>query len=102
VAAGVVLQGTRYLHPPRFLSALGEACARAGVEMRTGTTVTAVDGGSPTRGAEVRFHTRSPGGRPGADSTARADLVVVAAGVHSGRLLRPHGVRRLVQAGRGY
>ncbi|QGH68718.1 FAD-binding oxidoreductase [Pseudactinotalea sp. HY158] len=104
IATAVILHGTRFLHPPNYLAALGEACVRAGVEVRTGATVSALDGGTPTRGVDVRWHPTPAGGRrrARAGESHRADLAVVAAGVHSGALLRPHGVRRLVQAGRGY
>lgn len=104
VRTAILLRGTRFLHPPRYLAALGEACTRAGVVVHTGTTVTTVDGGTPTRGADVRFHPTPDDGRPwaGVDHVRRYDVVVVAAGVQSARLLRRHGVRRRVQAGRGY
>jgi D-amino-acid dehydrogenase len=91
VTAAVHIQGQRYLNPPAFLSALAGA-----VSDRYGDIV---------EGAAVRDVT------PHADSvvltdvagrTTSFDAVVLATGAWLGQLGRPLGIRRPVQAGRGY
>jgi D-amino-acid dehydrogenase len=90
-ACGVSVAGQRYINPGDFVHALADAVKAAGAEILTGRDVAGVD----QRGTEtvVRF----------ADGTdLAADAVVLANGAWLGRLARPHGVRALVQAGRGY
>ncbi len=97
VSTGIRLGGTRFIHPPNYVAALQLACERAGVTFRTGR-VTEIDGGTPTEQAHVAV-TDSNG--KGAQTLA-SDVVVVATGAELPRLLRPFGVKMVVQAGRGY
>ncbi len=109
VTAGLVLHGTRYIDPPRYLEALADLVRSEGTRIREGVRVTSVSGGDPRSPAGVRVvdHT----GVPPRGRTARgddagehlaADVVVLASGARLGELARTVGVRRVVQAGRGY
>lgn len=97
VASGVRLGGTRFINPPKYVAALETACKEAGVKFRTGR-VTQVDGGTPQRPAHV---TLTEGTGTSAE-TVPSDVVVVATGAELPKLLRPFGVKMVVQAGRGY
>lgn len=99
VASGVRLGGTRFINPPKYVAALELACKNAGVQFRT-ARVGQIDGGTPTRQAHVTI-TTSAGAEAGAQTLA-SDVVVVATGAELPRLLRPFGVKMVVQAGRGY
>ena len=91
VRCGLRIDGQRFINPGRFVGSLADAVKTAGAEIVTGRDVSGVesDGGLP----RVRF----------SDGDAlEADDVVLANGAWLGRLARRHGVRRLVQAGRGY
>ncbi|MBC3194292.1 FAD-binding oxidoreductase [Pseudonocardia sp. C8] len=91
VRCGLRIDGQRFINPGRFVHSLADAVKEAGAEIVTGREVSDVagDGGRP----RVRF----------TDGDAlEADDVVLANGAWLGRLARQHGVRRLVQAGRGY
>ena len=86
VVAAIRLDGQRFLDPAAFVRALGEAVRRRGGEIRSGSTVRRIqDGPDGVRVVGERF-----------------DAVVVATGARLGELTRQVGVRRLVQAGRGY
>ncbi|HET7741510.1 MAG TPA: FAD-dependent oxidoreductase, partial [Mycobacterium sp.] len=91
VGAAVRIHEQRYIHPPRFLDALAAAvCARGG-EVRTGVTVKRLrDDGHAVSVIEA------------AGAVQPFDAVVVANGAWLSELTRPFGVRRIVQAGRGY
>lgn len=109
VIAGVRLDGTRFIDPPAYLAALATLVRAEGVEIREGRRVTSIDGGSPRGQASVRTvaHTDvPPRGRTdrGDDDAERisADVVVLSSGARLGELARTVGVRRVVQAGRGY
>ncbi len=93
VATGFRLGGTRFINPPKYVDALAEACRNAGVVFRTGDA-TKVDGGTPTRQAHVVLGDN--------EETLSADVVVVATGAELPDLLKPFGVKMVVQAGRGY
>lgn len=97
VATGIRLGGTRYINPPTYVAALQSACESAGVALRT-ARATQVDGGTPTRQAHV---TITDANGTGAE-TLTADVVVVATGADLPQLLRPFGVKTVIQAGRGY
>lgn len=97
VATGVRLGGTRFLNPPKYVAALEAACKSAGVEFRRGE-VTQVDGGTPSRPAHVKV----TGGDGAGAGTLAGDVVVVANGTLLPKLLKPFGVKMVVQAGRGY
>lgn len=91
VRCGVQIDGQRFINPGRFVHSLADAVKTAGGEIVTGRVVTGIDG---------------DGDRPRVDfadgDAIEADHVVLANGAWLGRLARRHGVRRLVQAGRGY
>ena len=91
VTHGARLHGQRFLNPGRFVQALAAAVRVRGGEIVTGARVVEVD----QRGREARVVLAE--GDP-----VVADAVVLANGSTLGDLARPHGVRRLVQAGRGY
>lgn len=91
VTHGARLHGQRYLNPGRFVHALAEAVQARGGEIVDGQQVTGVS----QRGARVLVASR------GRESIV-ADAVVLANGSWLGELARPHGVRKVVQAGRGY
>ncbi|MGH2562506.1 MAG: NAD(P)/FAD-dependent oxidoreductase [Thermomicrobiales bacterium] len=70
-----------HANPVKSVRAYAEAAVRAGATIRTGTAVTGIDaGGGKVRGVRT------------ADGEIAADLVVVAAGVYSDRLLAPLGL----------
>ncbi|GAA1627464.1 NAD(P)/FAD-dependent oxidoreductase [Georgenia ruanii] len=112
VTAGIRLSGTRFIDPPRYMLALADAVVAAGVELREGVRVLAVDGGTDTRPALVRTRptrpvpggseTEAPPARRDGEEILPADVVVLATGAWLGELARPFGVRMVVQAGRGY
>ena len=91
VTHGVRLNGQRYLNPGRFVHALADAVTARGGEIATGQRVTDVS----QRGPEVRVTLENGG-------SVVADSVVLANGSWVGGLARAHGIRKLVQAGRGY
>lgn len=91
VTHGVRLHGQRYLNPGRFAHALAEAVTARGGEVISGHRVSGVT----QRGAEVLVATRD-------GESVVADAAVLANGSWVGELARPHGIRKVVQAGRGY
>ncbi|NHI11900.1 D-amino-acid dehydrogenase [Streptomyces sp. KO7888] len=86
VVAAIRIEGQRFLDPAAFVHGLAEAVTRRGVEIWTGSRVRTVD--HDRRGVWVNGE--------------RFDAVVIATGARLPELARPLGVRRLVQAGRGY
>jgi D-amino-acid dehydrogenase len=90
--AGAVLRlyGQRHIHPGKYLAGLAAAFRRGGGCVEEGVEVRSVR----ERGDGVEL--RTTGAR------VQADAVVIANGALLGRLARPFGVRRLVEAGRGY
>ncbi|MGH1564632.1 NAD(P)/FAD-dependent oxidoreductase [Mumia sp. DW29H23] len=92
VRAGVRMLGQRYVNPPAYVASLAESVVARGGELRGGFEVTdVVDLGA--RGVEVLAAT---------GERLRADAVVLATGTWLGDLARSYGVKRVVQAGRGY
>jgi len=88
---GIALDGQRFINPAAFVRALGAAVRAGGGEILGDRAVTGVD----RQGASVSVRC--------ADGTAvEGDTAVIATGAWLGRLARDHGVRTLVQAGRGY
>lgn len=91
IGAAIWLTGQRFINPPEFVHALGNSVIGRGGKVREGVGVTRVrDDGSAvvlqdSHGDEHRF-----------------DAVVLATGAWLGELARRFGVRRIVQAGRGY
>lgn len=109
VVAGLQLHGTRFIDPPRYLEALADLVRHDGVEILEGLRVTSVSGGTPRDPAGVRVVDHA--GVPPRGRTARgdhhsdhlrADVVVLTSGARLGELAHTVGVRRVVQAGRGY
>ncbi|MGY1803881.1 NAD(P)/FAD-dependent oxidoreductase [Blastococcus sp. SYSU D00922] len=90
--AGAALRiwGQRYLNPPEFVGSLADA-----VRARGGTVVEGADvTGVRATGDDVVVTTTA--------GEHRHDVVVLATGARLGALARQFGVRRLVEAGRGY
>ena len=90
VGAAVLLRGQRYLDPGRYVHALADAVRSRGGEVHEG----------------VEVHDVRPFGEEvlacADDEVHRFDAVVLATGALLPRLARRFGVRRPVQAGRGY
>lgn len=92
VQAGVRMLGQRYINPPAYVASLAESVVRRGAELVSGFDVVDVnDFGA--KGVEVVSAT---------GQRLRADAVVLATGTWLGELARTYGVKRVVQAGRGY
>jgi D-amino-acid dehydrogenase len=90
VGAALQLHGQRFIDPPRFAAALAVAVQERGACLRVGLTVRDV----LDHGEAVVLHTD--------EGVHRFDAVVVATGAELNRLTGRFGVRRPVQAGRGY
>jgi D-amino-acid dehydrogenase len=88
---GLALENQRFINPAAFVRAIGSAVVAGGGQILNGKVATGVT----QRGAEVAA-SFSDG------STVEADAAVIATGSWMSRLARDHGVRMLVQAGRGY
>ena len=91
IGAAVQLHGQRYIHPPHFVRSLAHSVIARGGKLSEHVRVAGLD---PEPGGV--WLTDSQGGRH------RYDAVVLATGAALGDLARPLGVRRVVQAGRGY
>ncbi len=92
VQAGVRMLGQRFINPPAYVASLAESVVRRGAELVSGFDVVDVnDFGA--NGVEVVSAT---------GERLRADAVVLATGTWLGELARSYGVKRVVQAGRGY
>ncbi len=92
VQAGIEMRGQHYINPGRFVHSLADAVRGRGATFRFGSAVRNVDDRG-TSGVDVRLLD---------GDVLSADAVVVATGAWIGDLARPFGVRRIVQAGRGY
>ena len=90
LAGGVFHPDEAHLDPLRYVHAIGEAAAAAGVEIRTGIEVQALRRQNGALGVET----------PGREY--RAATVVLAAGVWTARLARGLGVFVPLTAGKGY
>jgi D-amino-acid dehydrogenase len=88
---GISIEGQRFLNPSAFVHAIGDAVIAGGGQIHTGRAVSGVD----QRGSEVVV-SFSDG------SSITGDAAVIATGSWLAPLARKHGVRKLVQAGRGY
>lgn len=89
VSCGLRIRGQRFIDPGRYVGSLADAVRERGGEIAL-ASVEKVD----RQGAGVVVRTST--------GTIAADAVVIAAGAWASRLVRPHGVRAFVQAGRGY
>jgi D-amino-acid dehydrogenase len=88
---GIALEGQRFINPSRFVLAISDAIAAAGGQIQSGRTVSDVKQTGST--VLVSFTD---------GSSMSADAAVIATGSWLGPLARRLGVRKLVQAGRGY
>lgn len=91
VGAAVRIHGQRYVNPPQFLEALADSVRARGGQILTGCTVT-----------QLRDEGTAVGAVDASGTMHRFDAVVVANGTWLGNLVKPFGVRQVVQAGRGY
>jgi D-amino-acid dehydrogenase len=88
---GIALEGQRFINPVKFVIGINDAITASGGEIQSGRTVKDV---SQTGSQAVVTFT---------DGTAiSADAAVIATGSWLGPLARRLGVRKQVQAGRGY
>lgn len=92
VRAGVRLDGQRFINPPAFVHALADAVRERGADIIEGFDVSDV---RDLDAAGVQVVASSGDAR-------HADAVVLASGTWLGSLARAFGVRKIVQAGRGY
>ncbi len=88
---GLALENQRFINPRAFVRAIGSAVTASGGEIVNDKLATGVvqRGG----GVAVRFED---------GSSIEADAAVIATGSWLGRLAHEHGVRKPIQAGRGY
>ncbi|WP_287932770.1 FAD-dependent oxidoreductase [Arthrobacter sp.] len=91
VVAGIKIRGQRYMNPPAFMDSLAESVTSRGATITGAFNV--VDVRDTGTGVEVI-------GSEG--RSLQADAVVLATGAWLGALARKFGVKRVVQAGRGY
>lgn len=91
VTHGIRIHDQRFINPGRFVHALADAVRARGGEIVDGFTVETVS----QRGQRVLVAGKG-------HEAVVADGVVLANGSWLSPLARPHGVRRVVQAGRGY
>ncbi|WP_272950536.1 NAD(P)/FAD-dependent oxidoreductase [Ornithinimicrobium pratense] len=92
VQAAIIIHGQRYLRPVEYVESLAEAVRAQGTEILSDAQVVGID---DLGRAGVQVRTSGPG-------SGSYDAVVVATGAWLGDLVRPYGVRHVVQAGRGY
>ena len=91
IGAAIVLHGQRFVNPGAYVAALGDSVIARGGKILTGGAVTGLrDTG---RGVVVETDT---------GAAEEYHSVVVATGAWLGKLAREFGVKRVVQAGRGY
>lgn len=91
IGAAIILRGQRFIDPGSYVHALADSVLHRGGKLETSATVT----GITDLGHGVRVSTAE-------GLVEDFDAVVVATGAWLGGLARDFGVRRLVQAGRGY
>jgi D-amino-acid dehydrogenase len=91
VGAAIVLHGQRFINPGAYVAALADSVIARGGKIVPGAAVT----GLRDVGVAVVVESDSGAAEP-------FDAVVVATGAWLGHLARDFGVKRVVQAGRGY
>ncbi len=91
VGAAIRLHGQRFVNPGEFVSSLADSVRQRGGKIQAGATVN----GITDTGRGVAVSTAE-------GSREEFDAVVVATGTWLGQLARQFGVRKVVQAGRGY
>lgn len=90
IVVAVRIPGQHYLTPSRYVAALADSVRQRGGKILEDTPITSIE----RRGGVVVA--RGPQGE------IDADAVVVANGAWASALVRPHGVRVPIHAGRGY
>jgi D-amino-acid dehydrogenase len=91
IGAAILLKGQRFINPGEFVHALADSVRARGGKVVDGATVTGVR----DTGHDVVVNTSE-------GSVEEFDAVVLATGAWLGQLARQFGVRKVVQAGRGY
>ncbi len=91
VQAGVQIHHQRFINPPKFMDSLADSVIARGGEIITDFEV-----------ADIREHAHGVEVVDAHGRTRGADAVVIATGAWLGKLARKFGVKRVVQAGRGY
>jgi D-amino-acid dehydrogenase len=91
IGAAILLKGQRFINPGEFVHALADSVRARGGKVVDGATVTGVR----DTGHGVVVSTSE-------GSVEEFDAVVLATGAWLGQLARQFGVRKVVQAGRGY
>ncbi len=91
IGAAILLKGQRFINPGEFVHALADSVKARGGKVVDGATVTGVR----DTGHGVAVSTSE-------GSVEEFDAVVLATGAWLGQLARQFGVRKVVQAGRGY
>ena len=91
VRVAVLIRGERFINPITYMDSLADTVREQGVRYVFGSEVTDIT----DEGSGVVLETTGEGG-------GRYDAVVVATGAWMGDLVRPFGVKKVVQAGRGY
>ena len=90
IGAAIVLHDQRYVNPGQYVHALADSALRNGVSVAEGSDVRSVR----DVGGRVRVVTSR--------GEFEYDAVVIASGAHLNQLGDGFGIRRVVQAGRGY
>ena len=91
VRVAVLIRNERFINPITYMASLAEAVRAAGVTLAIGSEVHEIT--EESGGVQVRASGAGGG---------RYDAAVVANGAWLGQLAKSHGVRKVVQAGRGY
>lgn len=99
IQAAVLVRGQRFINPVTYVHSLADAVRARGGSVVEGAEVSAVRSGRDGVVVEVERGGTDGGG---VDGGGRFDAAVVATGAWLGRLGAALGVRRVVQAGRGY
>ena len=92
IGAAIVLHGQRFINPGAYVAALADSVIDRGGKILTGSAVTA----HPRHRRPASLVTTTSA------SAEHYDAVVLATGAWLGQLARQFGVKRVVQAGRGY
>lgn len=96
VGAALRLRGQRFINPSEFVHALAASVEERGGKLLRGSEVQQVE----DDGQGVRVITGGSSSEKG--ETLVYDVAVLSTGTWLNRLARPFGVRKIVQAGRGY
>ncbi len=91
IGAAIALHDQRFINPGSFVDSLASSARQLGVEILEGVGVDQIS----DRGEQVELTCSD-------ERTRSFDAVVIASGAHLNLLVREFGVRRVVQAGRGY